>query len=208
MAELSGGHQVSRRGMLRAGLGGAGALVVAACAPGGGQTGGAGGAGAGAGAGKTGTFEFWQPWPIEQPTHGGPIGWKQLSDDFNAKGGPTVNVISPAGAAAINVAADGVRRRQPAGRLAGRPAMGPGVGRQGVRRPAGRPDEAGQVGQEPDLPLRAYETMTWSGKAWAMMQHPDIAFLWIGVSLMEENGVARQVRAQHLDPAGGDDATS
>ena len=35
----------------------------------------------------------------------------------------------------------------------------------------------------------ALETMTWSGKTWAMMQHPDIVFLWIGVSLLEENGV-------------------
>jgi ABC-type glycerol-3-phosphate transport system substrate-binding protein len=35
----------------------------------------------------------------------------------------------------------------------------------------------------------AYETMTWSGKVWAMMQHPDIVFNWISVSLMEQNGL-------------------
>jgi len=42
-------------------------------------------------------FEFWQPWPIEQPTHGGPIGWKQLSEAFNSTTTNKVQVSTPAG---------------------------------------------------------------------------------------------------------------
>lgn len=42
-------------------------------------------------------FEFWQPWPIDQPTHGGPIGWKQLSEAFNATTTNKVHVSTPAG---------------------------------------------------------------------------------------------------------------
>jgi ABC-type glycerol-3-phosphate transport system substrate-binding protein len=32
--------------------------------------------------------------------------------------------------------------------------------------------------------------MSWQGKYWAMMQHPDIVFMWYATGLMEENGVA------------------
>ena len=75
-----------------------GAGALAACGVGGAPS----GAGQSAGGQKlTGSFEFWQPWPIEQPTHGGPIGWKQLSENYNMKGGAQVKMISPAGNAAI-----------------------------------------------------------------------------------------------------------
>jgi ABC-type glycerol-3-phosphate transport system substrate-binding protein len=50
----------------------------------------------------TGTFELWQPWPIDQPTHGGPVGWKQLMDAYNAKGGPKVDIVTPPGPEGFN----------------------------------------------------------------------------------------------------------
>src|SRR5215207_3560219 len=92
-------NQATRRTVLSGTLG-LGASALAACGVGGAPS----GAGQAPGGQKlTGTFEFWQPWPIEQPTHGGPIGWKQLMDNYNARGGPRLNIVSPAGAAAIEV---------------------------------------------------------------------------------------------------------
>jgi ABC-type glycerol-3-phosphate transport system substrate-binding protein len=35
----------------------------------------------------------------------------------------------------------------------------------------------------------AYETMTWNGRVWGMMQHPDIVFMWYATGLLKENGV-------------------
>src|SRR5918994_811321 len=63
----------TRRGMLALGPLGAGAAWLTAC----------GAATAPSGAG--------------QSPHGGPIGWKQLSENYNMKGGPTVKVLTPAG---------------------------------------------------------------------------------------------------------------
>ncbi|HEX2185984.1 MAG TPA: extracellular solute-binding protein [Chloroflexota bacterium] len=135
----------------------------------------------------SGTFELWQPWPIEQPTHGGPIGWKQLMDGYNAKGTPKVNIQTPSGDfnTVIQTAFAG-----------------------------GTPPDAWQCDQSwcvvwgakgfaaplDDLMKRdkwdksllfpsALETMSWQGKYWAMMQHPDIVFMWYATGLMEENGV-------------------
>lgn len=91
--------RITRRRLLPSAVAGAGGLGLAAC--------GAGSTGTGAGttpSGQTGAgqklsgaFEFWQPWPIEQPTHGGPIGWKQLSENYNLRGGPKVAVVTPSG---------------------------------------------------------------------------------------------------------------
>jgi ABC-type glycerol-3-phosphate transport system substrate-binding protein len=179
---------VTRRALF-AGAGGGVAAALAACSP---SSGGTGGQGTG-GTKLTGTFEFWQPWPIEQPTHGGPIGWKQLMDGFNGLEGPKVTIVSPAGAAAIET-----------------PLQTAFAG--------GNPPDGWQASQQwtvvwaakgfsaplDDLMKRdkwdknqifssALESMTWSGKTWAMMQHPDIVFNWLSVSMMEENGIARTV---------------
>ena len=88
--------QISRRRVLAGAGGGVAAVLASACsaAP-------SGQPAASGGQKLSGTFEFWQPWPIEQPTHGGPIGWKQLMDGFNGMGDLKVNIISPAGASAI-----------------------------------------------------------------------------------------------------------
>ena len=164
--------------------GGAGAL--AACGVGGAPSGGGQAQG---GQKLTGTFEFWQPWPVEQPTHGGPIGWKQLMDNYNMKGGAKVNMVSPAGAAAIETPLQTAF-------AAGSPPDGwqadqlwtPVWAAKGFAAPLDdliKRDkwDKGQIFSS------AYETMSWSGKVWAMMQHPDIVFNWLSVSLMEENGV-------------------
>src|SRR5688500_750270 len=83
----------TRRRLFALGSLGAGAAWLSAC----GAAAGPSGAGQSAGGQKlTGTFESWQPWPIEQPTHGGPIGWKQLSENYNLRAGPTVKVLTPA----------------------------------------------------------------------------------------------------------------
>ena len=187
MSGLPGGSRVSRRGVLWAGPGGAGAALAAACAPSGSQT---GGAGAGAGSGKTGAFEFWQPWPIEQPTHGGPIGWKQLAEHFNAKGGPTINVVSPAGNAAIETPLQTAF-------AGGSPPDGwqadqlwvPVWGAKGFAAPLDDLMKRDRWDKN-QVFTSAYETMTWSGKTWAMMQHPDVVFDWVSLSLMEENGLS------------------
>src|SRR5689334_1509850 len=171
MSDLPGGSQLSRRRVLAAGAGGAGTVLAAACAPSGSQT---GGAGVGAGTGKTGAFEFWQPWPIEQPTHGGPIGWKQLAENFNARGGPTINVVSPAGNAAIETPLQTAF-------AGGTPPDGwqadqlwvPVWGAKGF---AAALDDLMKRDKwdKNQVFSSAYETMTWSGKTWAMMQHPDV----------------------------------
>ncbi len=163
----------------------AGAAALAACGATGGTSGG-GGQQAG-GAKLTGTFEFWQPWPIEQPTHGGPIGWKQLSENYNKKEGPRVNISTPGG---------NLNEKVQAAFAAGDPPDGWQVDQLWV------PVYAAKGFSAPldDLIKRdkwdknqifnsAYESMTWSGKVWAMMQHPDIVFNWVSLSLMEENGL-------------------
>ena len=165
-----------------------GAGALAAC----GVTGGPSGAGGGATSGGqklTGTFEFWQPWPIEQPTHGGPIGWKQLSEAYNKMEGPRVTILSPAGAAAIETPLQ-------AAFAGGNPPDGWQADQVWVPVYAAK----GFAASLDDVIKRdkwdknqifnsAYETMTWSGKVWAMMQHPDIVFNWLSLSMMEENGI-------------------
>jgi ABC-type glycerol-3-phosphate transport system substrate-binding protein len=136
-----------------------------------------------------GTIEFWQPWPIEQPTHGGPIGWKQLMDNYNMKGGPKINMISPAGAAAIETplqtafaagsAPDGWQADQ---------LWVPVWAAKGFAAPLDDLIKRDKWDTK-QIFSSALETMTWSGKVWAMMQHPDIVFNWISLSMMEENGL-------------------
>ena len=178
-------NRVTRRSF-GAGAVAAGAAALAACGVG------AGGSGAGQAAGGQklqGTFEFWQPWPIEQPTHGGPIGWKQLMDNYNARGGPKIIIVSPAGNAAIETplqtafaadsAPDGWQADQlwvPVWAAKGFAASLDDL----IKRDKW---DKGQIFNS------AYETMTWSGKVWAMMQHPDVVFNWLSISLMEEAGL-------------------
>jgi ABC-type glycerol-3-phosphate transport system substrate-binding protein len=179
--------KVSRRSVVGTAGSGLGAGILAACGvgtsaprtePGGGASG-----------RLSGTFEFWQPWPIEQPTHGGPIGWKQLSENYNAKGGPRVNIISPAGAAAIETPLQTAF-------AGGNPPDGWQADQLWVPVWAAK----GFAAPLDDLIKRdkwdknqifssAYETMSWQGKVWAMMQHPDIVFNWLSISLMEDNGL-------------------
>ena len=176
---------ITRRTVV-SGLLGAGAGALAACGVGGASS----GAGQAPGGQKLqGTIEFWQPWPIEQPTHGGPIGWKQLMDNYNMKGGPKINMISPAGAAAIETPLQTAF-------AAGSPPDGWQADQLWVPVWAAK----GFAAPLDDLIKRdkwdtkqifssALETMTWSGKVWAMMQHPDIVFNWMSISMMEENGL-------------------
>jgi ABC-type glycerol-3-phosphate transport system substrate-binding protein len=179
--------EVSRRVLLAGGASVTGVMLLAACGAGSGPTPEAAG-----GQKLAGGFDLWQPWPIEQPTHGGPIGWKQLMDGFNAKGGPKVNISTP--------------------------AVGPGETfelKLQAAFAAGAPPDAFQDDQQwvvvfaakgfsaplDDLMKRdkwdksqifnsALETMSWQGKHWGMMQHPDIVFMWYATGLMEENGIA------------------
>jgi multiple sugar transport system substrate-binding protein len=182
----SGIRGVSRRAFVGGAGSAAGAALLAACGAGGTQTGGAGQAG---GTKLTGTFEFWQPWPIEQPTHGGPIGWKQLSEAYNKLEGPRITVISPAGNAAIETPLQTAF-------AGGNPPDGWQSDQLWVPVWAAKGFAASlddhmkrDKWDKNQIFSSAYETMTWSGKTWAMMQHPDIVFNWISLSLMEENGL-------------------
>ena len=181
----------TRRSLFTAAAGGiglTGALALASCGTAATST----GEPASGGQKVTGSFDLWQPWPIEQPTHGGPIGWKQLMDGYNAKGGAKVDISTP--------------------------AVGPGEDfnvKLQAAFAAGAPPDAFQADQQwvvvyaakgfshslDDLMKRdkwdksqifssALETMTWQGKIWGIMQHPDIVFMWYGTGLMEENGVS------------------
>ncbi|MBI3969889.1 MAG: extracellular solute-binding protein [Chloroflexi bacterium] len=179
-------NRISRRSLIAGATSAAGVVLAAACGAGPGPS---SPAGQPAGGQKlTGTFELWQPWPIEQPTHGGPIGWKQLMDGYNSKGGPKVNITTPAGNFNTGVQ---------------------------TAFAAGDPPDAWQADQQwtvvwaakgfsaplDDLMKRdkwdknqifpsALETMSWQGKYWAIMQHPDIVFMWYASGLMEENGIS------------------
>ncbi|CAA9216958.1 MAG: hypothetical protein AVDCRST_MAG77-512 [uncultured Chloroflexi bacterium] len=189
---MEGHHTVmtafTRRTVVGAGGASVAALALAAC---GASTGGSTvGQGQQAGGSKlAGTMEFWQPWPVEQPTHGGPIGWKQLSENYNAKGGARITMVSPAGNAAIETPLQTAF-------AGGNPPDGWQSDQLWVPVWAAK----GFAASLDDVMKRdkwdknqifssAYETMTWSGKVWAMMQHPDIVFNWISLSLMEENGL-------------------
>ena len=131
-------------------------------------------------------FEFWQPWPIDQPTHGGPIGWKQLSEAFNSTTTNKVQVSTPAGdyIAAVQAAIS-----------AGTPPDGWQADQQWMVVYAAK----GASAPLDDLIKRdkwdkasifpsAYETMTWNGRVWGMMQHPDIVFMWYATGLLKETG--------------------
>ena len=179
-------HGISRRTFASVGAAAASVGVLAAC--------GAGGAPSGAGQAASGqklsgSVEFWQPWPIEQPTHGGPIGWKQLSENYNMKGGAQVKMISPAGNAAIETPLQ-------AAFAGGNPPDGWQATQQwtvvytakGFSTPLDDLIKRDKWDTK-QLFSSALETMTWSGKIWAMMQHPDIVFNWLSLSLMEENGL-------------------
>ena len=178
--------RTSRRTVIAGAASSAGAFALAAC-----------GAGQGtpqpaqqAGGGKlTGTFELWQPWPIEQPTHGGPIGWRQLMDGFNARGDPKVTIQTPAGTESFET------KVQTAFAAGSAPDAWQCDHRWNVVYAA-----QGFSAALDDLMKRdkwdksqvfpsALETMSWQGKYWAMMQHPDIVFMWYATGLMEENGV-------------------
>ncbi|HEV2121510.1 MAG TPA: extracellular solute-binding protein [Chloroflexota bacterium] len=134
----------------------------------------------------SGSFEFWQPWPIEQPTHGGPIGWKQLMDGFN-KGDVKANIVTPSGnlneavqtAFAAGNAPDGWQVDQ---------QWVPVYAAKGFSAPLDDLMKRDKWDKNQVFPT-ALETMSWSGKYWAMMQHPDIVFNWISISMMEENGL-------------------
>ncbi|HEX2516223.1 MAG TPA: extracellular solute-binding protein [Chloroflexota bacterium] len=175
---------ISRRRALAGGGGGVGALLASACAAGpAGQSGG----GSGSGSKLTGSFEFWQPWPIEQPTHGGPIGWKQLMDGFNAREGPRAQISTPSGTLETAVQTAFAGGSPPDGWQASNDWV-PVWGAKGFAAPLDDLMKRDKWDKNQIFPS-ALETMSWSGKTWSMMQHPDIAFLWIGVSLLEENGI-------------------
>lgn len=108
-------------------------------------------------------FEFWQPWPIDQPTHGGPIGWKQLSEAFNSTTTNKVQISTPSGdfIAAVQAAIS-----------AGTPPDGWQADQQWMVVYAAK----GAAAPLDDLIKRdkwdkasvfpsAYETMTWNGRA-------------------------------------------
>src|SRR5438093_5704298 len=183
---MNQGSALSRRALLAGGASVTGVTLLAAC--------GAGGAVAPAAGGSqklSGSFDLWQPWPIEQPTHGGPIGWKQLMDGYNGKSTSKVNISTP--------------------------AVGPGESfelKVQAAFAAGAPPDAFQASDDwlpifaakgfsaplDDLIKRdkwdkntifssALETMSWQGKYWGIMQHPDIVFMWYATGLMEENGL-------------------
>jgi ABC-type glycerol-3-phosphate transport system substrate-binding protein len=172
---------VSRRHVMRLGAAGIGA-ALAACAPGQGTR-----PGAQTGTKLSGTFEFWQPWPIEQPTHGGPIGWKQLMDAFNSKSDVKVTILTPAG---------NLEQAVQTAFAAGTPPDGwqcdqqwvPAWAAKGFAAPLDDLMKRDKWDKNQIFPT-AYETMSWLGRPWAMMQHPDIVFNWISISLMEENGL-------------------
>ena len=180
--------QTTRRSFVAASAAGAGALALAACGTGSGTSGSSGSGQQAGGQKLTGRFEFWQPWPIEQPTHGGPIGWKQLMENYNLRGGPQLGIVTPTGnfdqvvqtAFASDSAPDGWQ-----------------VDQQTNLTYAGKGFSAAlddlikrDKWDSKQIFSSALETMTWSGKVWAMMQHPDIIFNMISVSLLEENGMS------------------
>ncbi|MDQ3699547.1 MAG: extracellular solute-binding protein [Chloroflexota bacterium] len=179
---MNGTPQISRRRVLAGAGGGVAAVFASAC--------GAAPAGAPAASGGqklTGTFELWQPWPIEQPTHGGPIGWKQLMDGYNAKEGPKVQITTPAGNLETAVQTAFAGGNAPDCWQCDNVWV-PVWGAKGFAAPLDDLMKRDKWDKQLLFPS-ALETMAWSGKTWAMMQHPDIVFMWHGTGLMEENGI-------------------
>ncbi len=184
-----GGYTMSlwtRRRMISSLCGMAGTIALA-CGTGPAAT--PAGTGQAGGQKLTGSFELWQPWPIEQPTHGGPIGWKQLMDGYNSKGSVRVNISTPAGQESFET-------KVQAAFAAGAPPDAFQADNRwtvvfaakGFSHPLDDLMKRDKWDKSQLFPS-ALETMQWQGKYWAMMQHPDIAFMWYSVSLMEENGL-------------------
>lgn len=173
---------ITRRRMLTLAAGAAAPLALAAC----GQRGPAPTTGK-----VEGSFEFWQPWPIEQPTHGGPIGWRQLMDGFNERytGRIKVIILTPGGEG-------GFETKVQTAFAAGTPPDGwqvsqfwaPIFAGKGFSAPLDDLMKRDKWDKSQIFPS-ALETMQWQGKSYAMMQHPDIVFMWYSTGLMEENGV-------------------
>ena len=132
-------------------------------------------------------FEFWQPWPIDQPTHGGPIGWKQLSEAFNATTTNKVQVTTPAGDYIAAVQASISAGTPPDGWQADQQWMVV-YASKGASAPLDDLIKRDKWDKASIFPS-AYETMTWNGRVWGMMQHPDIVFMWYATGLLKENGV-------------------
>ncbi len=141
------------------------------------------------GARLSGTFELWQPWPIDQPTHGGPVGWKQLMDAYNAKGGPKVDIVTPPGQ-------EGFGAKLLSAFAAGTPpdcyqVDGPGVtvyGGKGLAEPL-NDLMARDKWDKSQLFAFSLDIMEWQGKYYAMMQHVDINFMWYNASHLEASGL-------------------
>jgi len=180
-------QRTTRRAFVAGATSGA-AVALAACGIGGGSQ-----TSQPASSKLSGSFEFWQPWPIEQPTHGGPIGWKQLMDNYNLKGGPKMDILTPGGTGAFDT-------KVQAAFAGGSPPDGWQVNElwtvvyaaKGFSAPLDDLIKRDKWDKTQIFPT-AYEMMSWSGKVWAMMKHPGIIFNWLNVSLMEENGVPRSV---------------
>lgn len=168
--------------MLAGAGGGLAAVLAGACGPTP-----AGQPTSGGGQQLTGTFELWQPWPIEQPTHGGPRGWKQLMDGYNAKEGPKVQITTPSGNLETAVQTAFAGGSPPDCWQCGNDWV-PVWGAKGFAAPLDDLIKRDKWDKQLLFPS-ALETMAWSGKTWAMMQHPDVVFMWFGTGLMEENGV-------------------
>lgn len=139
----------------------------------------------------TGSFELWQPWPIEQPTHGGPIGWKQLMDGFNALGGAKCDIQTPAVGQGENF-----QLKVQAAFAGGTPpdawqtdhTWNPIWAAKGFSAALDDLMKRDKWDKAQVFPA-ALDTMQWQGKYYSMMQHPDAVFMWYATGLMEENGV-------------------
>ncbi|MGI8914646.1 MAG: ABC transporter substrate-binding protein [Chloroflexota bacterium] len=131
----------------------------------------------------------YEPWAIDQPTHGGPVGYQHLQKAFNqaSPNGYKVNTVTPPGKfyEALQIAV-----------VAG-------------TSPDTFQEDLGPVaiyaGQKVSEALDSYiardkfdltqlypfsvQMMKWDGKVYAMMQHTDIVLLWYNADLMRELGM-------------------
>ncbi len=137
--------------------------------------------------------EHWEPWPIDQPTHGGPVGYKHLQDAFNqAKpGGYTVQTITPPSPTNGTFAT--------ALKTAIASGSSPDTFQQNLN------EVALYAGQKATLALDSYMAtdkfdlnqlfpfsvfqMKWDGKVYAMMQHTDINIMWYNTDLLRQTGL-------------------
>ena len=132
----------------------------------------------------------YEPWPIAQATHGGPVGYKHLMDDFNAAkpGGYTVSVVTPPGKnfyEALQVAVAGGSSPDTFQEDLGPVAI---YGMNGVATALDSYVARDKFDLSQLFPF-SVEMMKWDGKIYSMMQHTDIVFNWYNTDLLQQAGL-------------------